>query len=160
MDIRDFPRDECAIAAALDFVGDRWSLLVLREAFFGVRRFEAMREKTGAARNILADRLAKLVDAGILRREPYSERPPRYEYRLTEKGLDLYPVIVTLGQWGARWGAFSVGPAISLQHKACGAVIQPTLACPECGEPVDARAIRVVPGPGMEALVGGRVEAE
>jgi DNA-binding HxlR family transcriptional regulator len=155
MDVRDFPRDECAIAAALDFVGDRWSLLVLREAFFGVRRFEELREKTGAARNILSDRLGKLVEAGILRRERYSERPPRDEYRLTEKGLDLYPVIVALAQWGARWGAFDIGPAISLQHKACGAVIEPRLTCPECGEPVDARAITVVPGPAMLASGSG-----
>jgi DNA-binding HxlR family transcriptional regulator len=155
MDVRDFPRDECAIAAALDFVGDRWSLLVLREAFFGVRRFEELREKTGAARNILSDRLGKLVEAGILRRERYSERPPRDEYRLTEKGLDLYPVIVALAQWGARWGEFDIGPAISLQHNACGAAIEPRLTCPECGEPVDARAITVVPGPAMLASGSG-----
>lgn len=151
MDIRDFPRDECAIGAALDFVGDRSTLLVLREAFFGVRRFEEIRAKTGAARNILSDRLAKLVDAGILRRERYSERPPRDEYRLTEKGIDLYPVIVSLAQWGAKWGELELGPPISLQHKGCGAVIEPVLACPQCGEPVDARAIRVVPGPAMLA---------
>jgi DNA-binding HxlR family transcriptional regulator len=151
MDIRDFPRDECAIGAALDFVGDRWSLLVLREAFFGVRRFEEIRAKTGAARNILSDRLGKLVDAGILRRERYSERPPRDEYRLTEKGIDLYPVIVSLAQWGAKWGELELGPPVSLQHKGCGAVIEPALSCPECGEPVDARAIRVVPGPAMLA---------
>jgi DNA-binding HxlR family transcriptional regulator len=159
VDVRDFPRDECAVAAALDFVGDRWSLLVLREAFFGVRRFEELRGKTGAARNILADRLAKLVEAGILRRERYSERPPRDEYRLTEKGLDLYPVLVSLAQWGAKWGDFTSGPAVALQHKACGAVVDPTLCCPECGEPVDARAIRAVPGPGMLALeAAGRLD--
>jgi DNA-binding HxlR family transcriptional regulator len=152
-DMRAFPRDECAVAAALDFVGDRWSLLVLREAFFRVRRFEEMRANTGAAKNILADRLAKLVDAGILRRERYSERPPRDEYRLTEKGLDLWPVIIALSQWGAKWGDFELGPAVSLQHKPCGAVIEPTLCCPECGEPVDARSIRAVPGPAM--LAGG-----
>lgn len=151
MDVRDFPRDACAIAAAVVDIGDRWTLLVLREAFFGVRRFEQLRRNTGAARNILTDRLNRLVDEGILRRERYSEHPPRYEYRLTEKGLDLYPVIVTLAQWGAKWGSFELGPAVELQHRSCGAVIQPALTCPECGEPIDARSMRALPGPAMLA---------
>lgn len=151
MDIRDFPRDHCAIGAALEHLGDRWTLLVLREAFFGVRRFEDFRRKTGAARNILTHRLNRLVEAGVLRREPYSEHPPRDEYRLTEKGIDLYPVLISLAQWGARWGELPEGPAIRLQHKSCGAVIEPQLVCPECGEQIDARAMRVVPGPAMLA---------
>ena len=154
MDARKFPRGACAIGAALEHLGDRWTLLVLREAFFGVRRFEELRRNTGAARNILADRLARLVDAGILRREQYSERPPRDEYRLTEKGLDLYPVLITLANWGTKWGDFTLGPAVSLQHKACGAIVQPTLTCPECGEAIDARSMRVVPGPAMLAAAG------
>lgn len=157
-DIRAFPRDACAVGAALDHLGDRWTMLVLREAFLGVRRFEELRRNTGAAKNILADRLARLVDDGILRRERYSERPPRDEYRLTEKGIDFYPVLVTLAQWGAKWGELELGPAIALQHKACGAVIQPTLMCPECGEPLDARALRVVPGPAMLASAGSRLD--
>jgi DNA-binding HxlR family transcriptional regulator len=155
MDVRDFPRDACAVGAALDHLGERWSLLVLREAFFGVRRFEDLRRNTGAARNILADRLARLVDDGILRRELYNERPPRYEYRLTEKGLDFYPVIVTLARWGTKWGDLALGPAIELQHRSCGAVVQPALTCPECGEPVDARSMRVLPGPAMAASQAG-----
>ncbi len=152
--VRDFPRDACALGAALDHLGDRWSMLVLREAFFGVRRFEELHRNTGAARNILTDRLNRLVASGILRRERYSERPPRDEYRLTEKGLDLYPVLVSLAQWGARWGELELGPAIALQHRACGAVVEPAFSCPECGEPVDARAMRVVPGPAMLARRG------
>lgn len=151
MDVRDFPRDSCAIAAAVVDIGDRWTLLVLREAFFGVRRFEELRRNTGAARNILTERLNRLVDEGILRRERYSEHPPRDEYRLTEKGLDLYPVIVTLAQWGSKWGGLALGPAVELQHKTCGAVIQPALTCPECGEPIDARSMRALPGPAMRA---------
>jgi DNA-binding HxlR family transcriptional regulator len=153
MEIRDFPRDACAVAAALEHIGDRWTLLVLREAFFGVRRFEEIRKNTGAARNILADRLARLVDAGILRREQYSERPPRDEYRLTEKGLDLYPVIITLARWGGKWGELALGAAIELQHRSCGAIVEPQLTCPECGEPVEARDMRALPGPAM--LRGG-----
>ena len=154
MDVRDFPRDDCAIAAALTHLGDRWTLLVLREAFFGVRRFEQLRRNTGAARNILADRLKRLVEAGILRRERYGDRPPRHEYRLTEKGLELYPVIVALAQWGARWGELDLGAAIELQHRACGAVVQPALTCPECGEAIDARSMRALPGPAMRARAG------
>jgi DNA-binding HxlR family transcriptional regulator len=150
----DFPRDSCAVAAALDPLGDRWTLLVLREAFFGVRRFEQLVENTGAARNILTNRLGRLVDAGILEKRLYSERPPRHEYRLTEKGLDLWPVIISLARWGGKWGELEVGPAIALQHKDCGAVVEPQLCCPECGEPVGARDVRVVPGPGWVASAG------
>jgi DNA-binding HxlR family transcriptional regulator len=155
VEIRDFPRDACPVGAALDHLGDRWTLLVLREAFFGVRRFEELRRNTGAAKNILADRLARLVEAGILRRERYSERPPRDEYRLTDKGRDLYPVIVTLAQWGTKWGDLQLGAAVELQHRACGAIVQPTLTCPDCGEPVEARDMRALPGPAMLRLAGG-----
>ncbi len=151
VEVRDFPRDACAIGAALEHLGDRWSLLVLREAFFGVRRFEELHRNTGAARNILTDRLRRLVDAGILRRERYNEHPPRDEYRLTEKGLELYPVIVSLASWGTRWGELETGPAVQLQHRACGAIVEPRLTCPECGEPVEAREMRAVPGPAMLA---------
>lgn len=129
-------------------------MLVLREAFFGVRRFEELRKNTGAAKNILADRLGRLVDAGILRRERYTERPPRDEYRLTEKGLDLYPVIVTLAQWGGKWGDLELGAAVELQHRSCGAIVEPTLACPGCGKPVSARDMRALPGPAMLRLAG------
>jgi DNA-binding HxlR family transcriptional regulator len=154
MDVRDFPRDACPVGAALDHLGDRWTLLVLREAFFGVRRFEELRRNTGAARNILADRLARLVDAGILERRLYSERPPRHEYRLTEKGVDLWPVMISLARWGQRWTGLDLGAPTALEHKACGAVIEPQLCCPECGEQLDARAVRVVPGPAMLASAG------
>lgn len=149
VDVKDFPRDACAVAAAVVGIGDRWTLLVLREAFLGVRRFEELRRNTGAARNILTDRLNRLVDEGILRRERYSEHPPRDEYRLTEKGVDLWPVLVTLGRWGLKWGDLPLGPGIRLQHRACGAVMEPALVCPECGEQLHARAVRPVPGPAM-----------
>jgi DNA-binding HxlR family transcriptional regulator len=154
MEIRDFPRDACALGAALEHLGDRWTLLVLREAFFGVRRFEELRKHTGAAKNILSDRLARLVEAGILRRERYSEHPPRDEYRLTEKGIDLYPVIVTLAQWGGKWGGLELGPAVELQHRSCGAIVDPALTCPACGERIQARDMRPLPGPAMLRLAG------
>jgi DNA-binding HxlR family transcriptional regulator len=129
-------RDNCAVERTLSIIGERWALLVLREAFLGVRRFDQLRQNTGAARNILSDRLNTLVANGILRRELYQERPQRYEYRLTEKGLDLYPVLVTLMDWGSRHAG---GRAMTLTHKTCGATVMPQLACPGCGEPVRAR---------------------
>jgi DNA-binding HxlR family transcriptional regulator len=129
----------CSVARSLSIVGDRWSLLLLRDAFLGVRRFEDFHRDLGMTRHRLADRLKKLVDAGILDRVPYSERPPRFEYRLTEKGRDLYPIIVSLTRWGDRWMAGKAGPPIELVHKGCGRQTMPTLACPECGEHVGPR---------------------
>jgi DNA-binding HxlR family transcriptional regulator len=151
MDARDFPREACSVAATLEAIGERWTILVLRESFLGVRRFEDFRRNIGVARNILSDRLNTLVAEEILQRVPYSERPPRHEYRLTEKGIDLYGVLIELGKWGDKWEPRRDGPALVLEHRDCGAVIQPVLACPECGEPVHARTMRALPGPGALA---------
>lgn len=144
MSLADWDRDNCSVARALELIGDRHTVLVLREAFVGERRFDRIQRNTGVARNILSDRLHKLVEHGILTRRPYQERPVRHEYVLTEKGLDLYPVLVALMQWGTRYGG---GAPIQLQHKGCGAIVQPHLACPECGEAVGARDMRALPGP-------------
>ena len=154
MDVRSFPRDWCPVGAAVDYFGDRWMLLVLREAFFGVRQFEELLRNTGAARNILTNRLGRLVEGGILEKQLYSERPPRSEYRLTEKGIDLWPVIIAMSSWGQKWGELEAGPPIRLEHKGCGAVMEPRLTCPECGEALDARSVRVVPGPAILASAG------
>jgi DNA-binding HxlR family transcriptional regulator len=136
--VRDFPRDSCSVASTLEVIGERWTMHVLREAFVGVRRFEDFRRNIGVARNILSDRLQRLVDEGILRRERYSDRPPRYEYRLTRKGVDLYGILIELMKWGNKWAPSPDGPAVVLWHKDCGAIIEPVLACPDCGEPVAA----------------------
>ena len=146
-DIRDFPREACSVASTLEIVGERWTLHVLREAFLGVRRFEDFRRNIGVARNILSDRLNTLVAEGILRRERYSEHPPRYEYRLTRKGVDLYGILIELMKWGNRWTPQPEGPALVLRHKDCGAVIEPVHACPECGEQVHAWDLQALPGP-------------
>jgi DNA-binding HxlR family transcriptional regulator len=153
LDVRDFPRDTCAVASTLEVIGERWTMHVLREAFLGVRRFEDFRRNIGVARNILSDRLNKLVDEEILRRELYSERPPRYEYRLTRKGVDLYGILIELMKWGNRWTPGPDGPGVVLRHRSCGAVVEPVLACPECGEPVHARDIEALPGPAMTKRV-------
>ncbi len=129
-----------SVAAALDEVGDRWTFLVLRECFFGVRRFADFQRNLGVARNILSDRLGKLVEHQILERRPYSDRPPREEYRLTDKGRDLYGVTVALMHWGDRW--LSDAPPLTLTHRADGGAVDQVLRCTECGEDLDVHAVR------------------
>ena len=144
-----------SVAAALDQVGDRWTFLVLRECFFGTRRFADFRRKTGAAKTILSDRLGKLVDYGILERRRYSDRPPREEYRLTEKGRDLYGVTVALMRWGDRWIADR--PPVALSHTADGGAVEQILRCTQCGDELTAGDITYVHS---EAEADRRIEAE
>lgn len=132
---------DCSIAATLAFVGDRWTLLILRDAFRGVRRFGDFCADLGIARNILTDRLDKLVASGILAKVPYQERPLRHEYRLTDKGRDLSPALVALMRWGDRW-AVEGGPPTLLVHDACGAELEQLLRCPDCDVEVTATHIR------------------
>ena len=143
----DIGEQRCSIARTLSVIGDRWTLLVLREAFLRTRRFEDLQERTGAPRPVLAERLRTLVDQGILERRRYRERPPRDEYRLTEKGIDLYPVVVSLLGWGDRWMTDDLGPPVALRHKGCGEPMVPELACPACGEWVGARDVEATPVP-------------
>lgn len=133
-------RGECSVARAMEVVGERWTFLVLREAFSGVRRFEDMQRHLGIARNVLADRLTRLVEHGVLERRPYQDRPVRHEYRLTPKGLDLYPALVGLLQWGDRWA--SERKSVELVHRGCGEVTSLQLCCAACGEPVTAHDMR------------------
>ncbi len=149
---RDIGDETCSIARALSAVGDRWTLLVLREAFLGVRRFDDMHARLGATRHVLADRLKKLVEHGILDRVQYQGRPARFEYRLSAKGRDLYPVIVGLVRWGDRWMADERGAPMELVHKDCGHIMVPEPACPDCGKPVSARDVVARPGPALRAL--------
>jgi len=145
MSVEDWDRDNCNVGRAIEFIGDKHTMLILREAFLRERRFDRIQRNTGIARNILSDRLGKLVSAGILTRRPYQERPRRYEYRLTEKGIDLWPLLVSLMEWGRRYGGGA--EAILLHHKGCGAVMTPCLACPECGEQIGARDVEALAGP-------------
>lgn len=128
-----------SVAAALEQVGDRWTFLVLRECFFGVRRFADFQRNLGVARNILSDRLGKLVEHGILERRRYTERPPREEYRLTGKGRDLYGVTVALMHWGDRWAVDR--PPLALTHGADGGEVEQVLRCTHCGEQLGARDV-------------------
>ena len=141
----------CSVARTLSVVGDRWTLLILRDAFLGRRRFEEFQSSLGITRHRLADRLRKLVDNGILDPVRYQERPVRFEYRLSERGRDLYPVIVSLVNWGDRWMAGKSGAPIELVHRGCGHHIKPALSCPDCGTPITARDMQARLGPALRA---------
>jgi DNA-binding HxlR family transcriptional regulator len=149
---RTYDGQVCSVARTLEAIGDRWTMLVIREAFFGTRRFDDYQRKLGVARNVLADRLARLVDEGILKRRRYQERPERFEYSLTKKGIDLWPVLVSLTKWGDRHAAPN-GPPLLILHRGCGGEVNARFVCEKCGEPVDARSAEARPGPGSRAAV-------
>jgi DNA-binding HxlR family transcriptional regulator len=138
---------DCSIARALDVVGEWWTLLVIRDITFGNRRFDTIQANLGVARNVLADRLATLVEHGVLERRRYQDHPERHEYVLTDMGRDLYPVLLTLMAWGDRYLSPD-GPPGLVRHTACGHDTVPTLTCTHCGEPLGNREVRVHPGPG------------
>lgn len=138
----------CSIARAVEVVGEWWTPLVLREIFFGRRRFEEILRELGISRNILTDRLATLVEHGILDRVAYQETPVRHEYHLTEKGRDLFPVLVALQNWGDKWESPAGAPMV-LYHRDCGEPAGPTLTCSACGDELHARNVRPRPGPGL-----------
>ena len=151
---------ECSVARSLSVVGDRWTLLIVRDAFLGARRFEHWQASLGLSPALLTDRLSKLQQHGILERRVYQQRPIRHEYRLTEKGVDLYPVVVSLLGWGDRWMAGDQPPPLELVHRRCGAPTTPTLTCSECGEPLDPREMRPAPrSPEVAALMQSVREA-
>jgi len=154
---RDYATQNCSIARTLEIVGERWTLLVLRECFLGTRRFDDFQERLGIARNVLQARLERLVDEGVLERRRYHERPPRYEYRLTEAGRDLLPVLIALIGWGDRHRAPS-GPPVLVLHEGCGGTVNAALACEQCGATgLRGSQVAVVAGPG--AVPGRRVTA-
>jgi DNA-binding HxlR family transcriptional regulator len=128
----------CSIAKSLELLGERWTLLVIREAFLGTRRFEGFLERLDVARNILSARLQRLVEEGVLEKVAYLERPARYEYRLTQKGIDLWPIIVSLLQFGDRYYAPD-GPPVILRHRGCDGEVDAHRMCARCGARLTAR---------------------
>jgi DNA-binding HxlR family transcriptional regulator len=144
----------CSIVRPLALLGDRWTLVILRQAFAGVRRFDDFQSTLGVSRSRLSDRLDRLVEAGILRREPYKDIRTRHEYRLTDKGLDLYPVLMALRDWGDKHMADD-GPPVYYRHRDCGGDAHVRLECDRCGSELTARDVE--PGPGPGALVPGAV---
>lgn len=148
MPIDAFAQQNCSIAQPLSFLGERWSILVLREVALGRRRFDEMQEELGIATNILSRRLGTLVDEGILEKRRYSEHPARFEYRLTEKGRDLIPILLAFLRWGDRYTAGRAGPPLETVHTRCGHPFHMVPTCSHCGEEVDPRDMQSRPGPG------------
>lgn len=158
MDRTDYSDWNCSVARTLDLVGDRWTILILREAFFGVRRFDALQRNLGIARNVLADRLGKLVANGIMERRRYQERPARHEYRLTERGHGLYAPLVALMRWGDEYLAEPEGPPVVLHHLTCDHDATPVMSCSHCRAELDPHDVRATPGPGATAVAPSGAE--
>ena len=135
--------EPCSVARSVAVIGDRWTLMLLRDCFLGVRRFEEFERRLRISRSIIADRLKTLVDEGVLRRDAYQDHPVRHEYRLTDKGMALHPVIMAIVHWGDVHYAGADGPPLLHRHKACGCDFAPVQTCSECGDPVTARDVEV-----------------
>jgi DNA-binding HxlR family transcriptional regulator len=147
----DYKDQQCSIAGALEVIGERWSLLIIREVMLGVRRFDQLQSDLAVARNVLQTRLTRLVDQGVLEKRLYQQRPKRYEYMLTEKGLDLWPTIVALMQWGDRYAAPAAGAPVLLEHRGCGGAVDEHRLCAACGARLSARDVLANAGPGARA---------
>jgi DNA-binding HxlR family transcriptional regulator len=157
---RSYETQRCSIAKTLEIVGDRWTMLVIREAFWGTRRFDDFQRNLGIARTVLTDRLGRLVDEGLLRKERYQQHPQRFEYRLTEKGIDLWPVLMALLVWGDRH-AMEGPPPVVVVHRDCGGELDDRRMCTRCATalgPYDVRGRFTAAGPG-EDVVERRIEA-
>jgi len=141
----------CSIARTLDIAGEPWSPLILRDLFAGITRFDDLQRDLGISRKVLAERLEWLVKQGVLERRAYSERPPRHDYVLTEKGWELCDVLLAITAWGDRWTAGQAGPPALLRHRTCGQLTHAELRCAQCGEPLHAHDVDVTPGPGLTA---------
>jgi DNA-binding HxlR family transcriptional regulator len=142
MERKSFETMPCSIAQTLEIVGEWWSMLIVRDVMLGFRRFDQFQERLGISRNVLAQRLAKLVAAEVLDKRAYQDNPPRYDYVLTEKGRDLWPALTALRQWGDKWAAPG-GPPVVVEHRGCGARAPLVLVCAKCGEQVGPRDVEV-----------------
>jgi DNA-binding HxlR family transcriptional regulator len=144
-----FESMSCSVAQSLEVIGEWWTLLIVRDAFFGITRFEQFQERLGIARNVLATRLDTLVEHGVLERRAYDEARERYDYLLTEKGKALWPVLTTIRQWGDEWVVGKGNEPILMTHTACGEQTHAELMCDHCGEKLNRRDVRVKAGPGL-----------
>lgn len=137
----------CSVAQCLEVVGEWWSLLIVRDALFGVSRFDDFQRRLGISRNVLQQRLTHLVDHGVLEKVAYQDHPPRYDYRPTAKGVDLWTVVDAMRRWGDRWAAPD-GPRVEMVHRRCGHRAEAVPTCSACGEPIEAVDVQPVLGPG------------
>jgi DNA-binding HxlR family transcriptional regulator len=144
----DYQSQSCSIAGALEVVGERWSLLIVRDILLGLRRFDELQANLVIARNVLQTRLQRLQEHGVIERIPYQQHPVRHEYRLTEKGLDLWPTIVALMKWGDRYASPEGGPAVLIEHRDCGGAVDEHRICERCSAKLRARDAIGRPGPG------------
>src|SRR6266508_6595967 len=144
-DTSDWP---CTIARSAAVLGDHWNLLLIRQACLGTRRFDDFQAELGIGRNILTQRLSRLVYEGLMSRVEYQQSPPRFEYRLTDKGRDAYPILAAMAAWGERWLTGPEGTPLVLHHTTCEHDMHAVVVCSECEEPIDVRDIRAMPGPG------------
>lgn len=154
-DTSDWP---CTIARSADLLADGWTVLIIRDACLGIRRFEDFQRRLGVGRNILTVRLQRMVAEGLLDRVEYQQRPVRHEYRLTDKGRDVYPILAAMAAFGDKWLTGPEGTPLVLHHVPCDHDMQAVVVCGECAEPIDVRQVRARPGPGAPpaAGVGGR----
>jgi DNA-binding HxlR family transcriptional regulator len=150
----------CSIARTLDVAGEWWSPLILRDVHLGITRFDELHRDLGISRKVLAERLERLVEQGVLQRHAYSEHPLRHDYLLTEKGRELVDVLLAMVAWGDRWTASEHGPPVLLRHRRCGQLTHAEIRCAQCGEPLHAEEVEVEAGPGGSAGRGTRVVAE
>jgi DNA-binding HxlR family transcriptional regulator len=150
----DWSIENCTVQRALAVLGDRWTFVVLREVFNGIRRFDDMRVRTSIPRQVLSDRLAMLVSQGLLRREPYRQpsQRQRFEYWLTQKGLDLYPILVALNEWGTEYYADAQGSPLAFRHRHCQGEVSIALHCSEGHEVTEVREVLPAPGPGARRV--------
>src|SRR5262249_60981239 len=148
--------EPCSVARTVAVIGDRWTLLILRECFLRTRRFEAFQAALGITRHLLAGRLKKLVRHGVLRRVPYQDAPKRHEYILTQKGLDLYPIMMAIVHWGDTHMVDERGRPMLHEHQKCGKPFNPVMVCSECREPLMAKEVVTQPGPGARSSAAKR----
>jgi DNA-binding HxlR family transcriptional regulator len=150
---KDYAGQNCSVARSLELVGERWTLLIIRDALLGVTRFEHFQDRLKIAPNILSKRLRTLVDAGVMERRRYQERPERFEYALTEAGKELLPVVLSLARWGDAHLAPN-GPPVVARHAACGGRLEATGRCETCGATIGADDVEWHAGPGSSRPSG------
>lgn len=144
----------CSVARTLDVVGEWWSPLILRDIFLGVTRFERIQEDLGIPRKILAERLATMVEHGVLERSPYRDGRLRYEYHLTDKGRDFLTALIALMNWGDRWLSDQDGAPVQVLHSGCGGMVETALTCKCCGKSLSTDEVHGAPGPGARVAKG------
>jgi DNA-binding HxlR family transcriptional regulator len=150
---QDLSDQDCSVARTLAVIGDRWTLMILRDLFLGATRFEDFQRSLGISRTILSERLQLLESEGVVRKMAYQEKPTRYKYRLTSKGVDLHGVMLTIVGWGDKYYAGDAGPPVVYRHSRCDHLFTPVLTCSDCGEEVTPFETRVEPGPGYPELL-------